>query len=302
LAGALAIASIAAPSRAWAQACCAGPSAITPGRLAPHEGHLLGSQTRVGVVLGSHDVNGHYRSSPPRTSEVDFGEDLFGAARIGRRLQLALLAPLVLTHRRARDTTDTGGGLGDVNLGARYDFHLAGQDPIVPGIALLAGLSLPTGKAPDAARQTLAADATGIGAFQGNLGASLEQTYGPWLVSASAFVGARTSRSVRTAQHAIHETLGPQLTSLAGLAYSFDMDRALAVIASFMVEGNATIDGHLAHGTARRVVAVTLAGVLPLAEAWHLQASVFVNPPISGLGKNFPASTGGALTVVVSAR
>jgi hypothetical protein len=301
-AGALAIATIAAPGRAWAQACCAGPSAITPGRLAPHEGYLIGTQTRVGFVLGSHDADAHYRSSPARTSEVDFGQDIFGAARIGRRLQLALLAPLVLTHRHARETTDTGGGLGDVNLGGRYDFYLAGQDPILPGIALLAGVSLPTGKPPDDARQALAADATGIGAFQGNLGLGLEQSFGPWLVSTSAFVGARSSRDVRAGQQSIRETLGPQLTSLAGLAYSFDMQRALALVASFTVEGNATIDGRLASGTARRVLALTVAGVLPLADAWRLQASAFVNPPVSGLGKNFPASAGGALTVVVTAR
>ena len=295
------MATIAAPARALAQACCAGPSAITPARLSPHEGHLLGTQTRVGFVLGSHDVNGQYRSSPPRTSEVDFGEDIFGAARIGRRLQLALLAPLVLTHRRAREITDTGGGLGDVNLSGRYDFHLAGQDPLLPGIALLAGVSLPTGKPPDAARHTLAADATGIGAVQGNIGLALEQTFGSWLVSASAFAGARSSRIVRTGGQSIDQTLGPQLTSLAGLAYSFDMDRAVALIASFMVEGNATINGALAHGTARRVLALTVAGVLPLAGSWRLQASAFVNPPIKDLGKNFPASAGGALTVVVTA-
>lgn len=96
------MATIAAPARALAQACCAGPSAITPARLSPHEGHLLGTQTRVGFVLGSHDVNGQYRSSPPRTSEVDFGEDIFGAARIGRRLQLALLAPRTAVRVRSR--------------------------------------------------------------------------------------------------------------------------------------------------------------------------------------------------------
>jgi hypothetical protein len=296
----VAIAASCAPEHAWAQACCAGPSAITPGRLLPHEGALVGTQTRVGVVLGSHDADAHYRGSPPRTSEVDFAHDIFGSVRIGRRFQLSLLAPLVLTWRRARETTDTGGGLGDVNLGGRYDFYLAGQDPILPGIALLAGVSLPTGTPPDEARQTLAADATGIGAFQGNVGVGLEQSFGAWLVSASAFVGARTPRTVRTDQRDIHQTLGPQLTSLVGLAYSFDMDRALALVASYMVEGNATIDGRLAHGTARGVLAITAAGVVALADAWRLQASVFVNPPVEGLGKNFPTSVGGAVTVVVT--
>lgn len=98
----------------------------------------------------------------------------------------------------------------------------------------------------------------------------------------------------------IRESLGPQLTSLAGLAYSFDMNHALALVASLLVEGNATIDGRLAAATSRRVLTLTAAGVLPLADGWRLQASAFVNPPLSGLARNFPASTGGALTVVVS--
>ncbi len=59
------------------------------------------------------------------------------------------------------------------------------------------------------------------------------------------------------------ETAVFALTSLAGLAYSFDMDRAVALVASFMVEGNATINGSLADGTARRVLALTVVVTAP---------------------------------------
>jgi len=42
-----------------------------------------------------------------------------------------------------------GGGIGDVNLSLRYDFLVAGQSHIVPGIAALVGLTAPTGRSPN---------------------------------------------------------------------------------------------------------------------------------------------------------
>src|SRR5580704_2399535 len=46
------------PARAFAQACCAGGSVITPGRLAMHEDALVGLQEKAGNVLGSYSQAG----------------------------------------------------------------------------------------------------------------------------------------------------------------------------------------------------------------------------------------------------
>jgi hypothetical protein len=144
---------------------------------------------------------------------------------------VALLVPLVETLRaNPLDGSHFGGGIGDVNLGARYDFLLAGQSQYAPGIAALAGVTFPTGTAVESATAPLAVDATGIGAFQGNLALALEQTFGRWLVNATGMVAARTPR--------FGETLGTQVTLLGAGAYSFPNDAAVALALSYAFEGN----------------------------------------------------------------
>jgi hypothetical protein len=282
--------------RAWAQACCAGTGALTPGRLASYESALVGTQLHAATVTGSYDERSQYIGSPSGATEHDFEEDLFGAVRVLPRAQLALLVPLMETFRKEQGTSELGGGVGDANLSARYDYTLAGRSRIVPGIAALLGLTMPTGTPADGASKPLATDATGVGAWQSNVGLALEQAYGPWLLNATAILAWRAPRTVR----GIDETLSPQLTTLLGAAFVFDTQAAVAVLASYTLEGEAHIGGIAAAGSARRVALLSLSGVYPLSEAWRVQASLFTNPPLSGLGRNQPATTGLTLTLLRS--
>jgi hypothetical protein len=291
---ALALAWSLAPVRARAQACCAGTTAVTPARLAMHETALLGVQLRAASVLGSFDENAHYTHSPSGASEYDFGQDLFGAVRFLGHGQAALLIPLVETRRATRTLTEAGGGIGDVNLSARYDFLLAGESRIVPGVAALAGITFPTGRPPEGSDRPLATDATGVGAFQGNVGLALEQAFARFTVSLTGIVAKRAART----EHGIHETLGTQLTALGAVAYSFDDDSAIAVLASYAAEGDATIGGVEADGTSRRILRVGVAGLHPLSDHWKVLGSLFIEPPIGGLGRNLPASAGLTFTGV----
>src|SRR5450432_2748218 len=67
------------PSRARAQACCAGGSAVTPGRLQLHEDALVGLQVKAATVFGSYEQGGGSpsvfhtapASAPPATPAVD---------------------------------------------------------------------------------------------------------------------------------------------------------------------------------------------------------------------------------------
>src|SRR5277367_2054163 len=100
------------PSRARAQACCAGGSVVTPGRLELHEDALVGVQLKAATLLGSYDPSGRYIANPSGDTEGDFEEDLFGAIRVLRRGQVALLVPLVETQRQdPRDGGHVGGGI-----------------------------------------------------------------------------------------------------------------------------------------------------------------------------------------------
>ncbi len=282
------------PARAWAQACCAGGSAVTPGRLELHEDALLGVQLKAGGVLGSYQTDGRFVAPGAGESEQDFEEDLFGAVRVLQRGQVALLVPLVETRRTAvRDGAHLGGGIGDVNASARYDFVRAGESLVVPGVALLGGVTLPTGRPPEQASPPLAVDATGIGAFQVNVALAVEQTFGPWLVNATGILAARTPR--------FGETLGTQVTLLAAGAYTFRNDVAVALSASYAFEGDARASGGAdVADSSKRLTIVTLSTLWPFADGWRLLGGVFLEPPLSGLGSNQPSSAGLTLTGIRS--
>jgi len=288
MAAAVLACAIFAPARALAQACCAGSGTVTPARLAMHEQALAGLTLRGAAVMGSYDPSGHYTKNPARASELDFEEDLFGAIKVLRRGQLAAFVPVVETRRAAGGTTDFGGGLGDVNVGARYDFVNTGEYLGAPGVALLAGLTLPTGRAPESASGPLAADATGTGAVQTNFGVAFEQTIDDWLFSATTLVALRSPRDVR----GVRERLGLQITELVAAAYSFSAEEAAGVVVSYTIEDEAVVGGLIAPMTARRIATISLVGVMGIADGWRVQGALAFDPPISGFGKNLPATTG----------
>jgi hypothetical protein len=291
---AVALSAWVAPRSALAQVCCSGGSAVTPARLAAHEFALVGLQTRSLDAFGQYDRFGHFSGAPPGDSEYDFEEDVFGAVRMLRRGQLALLVPLVETLRATRlDGSRVGGGVGDVNVSVRYDFLRAGESRHVPGIGLLAGMTFPTGTPVERATPPLNVDTTGIGAFQGNIALALEQTFGPWLVDVTGMASARTAR--------FGETLAPQITLLAAGAYTFSNDAALAMALTWAFEGDATDARGVAIPTSsKQLTTVTLSALWPFGDDWRLVGGLLMTPPVDALGKNWPAGWGITFTVVRS--
>ena len=267
---------------------------MTPGRLELHEDALVGLQAKAAGLLGSYDTGGRYVGSPSGDTEFDLEQDLFGALRVLPRGQVALLVPLVETQRQTPSTGSAfGGGIGDVNASARYDFVLAGQSRYVPGIALLAGVTFPTGRATESASPPLFVNATGIGAFQGTAALALEQTFGPWLFNATAMVAGRTPR--------YGQELGPQVTFLAASAYTFENDAALALSGSYAFEPDATTTaGADVPSSSKRLTVFTLSVLWPVTDAWRLLGGIFVEPPLSGFGSNQPATSGLTLTGIRS--
>lgn len=275
-------------SDAWAQACCAGPGAVTPARLGVHEELLVGVQARLAWQLGTHDVHGRFVATPEGAREVDAEQDVIVAARVLRRTQLALLLPLVETHRRASGRSSTGGGIGDPNLSVRWDPLLAGESSIVPGIGLLAGVSLPFGRTAEDAKRPMATDATGIGAVQAQAGLALEQALGPWLVGVSTVFAHRAPRTVGTATIA----LAPQWTFLGSAGYAFEGGATAALMVSAAFEGDASVNGERVDESARRVVSCAIAGSYPFSDSVRGTASLFANPPFRSFGLDQPANAG----------
>jgi hypothetical protein len=266
---------------------------VTPARLGLHEDALVGVQLKAAEVLGTYDTAGHYLPQRSGDSELDLEQDLFAAFRVLRRGQLAALVPLVQTQRATPSESQFGGGIGDVNVSARYEFVTTGEAHYLPGIAALAGVTVPTGKAPEQATPPLAADATGIGAVQLSAALALERTFGPWLVDATGIVAARTAHD--------GETLAPQVVLLGAVAYVFPNEVALSLSASYTFEGQASCsspsgpcpaNSTAVPDSAKGATNVTLSGVWPLADTWRVHGGVYLSPPVDGLSYNQPSAAG----------
>lgn len=291
----LAAAAASLPAVAHAQACCAGSAAVTPGRLALHEDALVGLEARATYGFGSFDPTGTFVSMPSGASELDLEQDVFAALRVLDRGQVALLLPLVETRRTAANEAEFGGGIGDINASVRYDFLEAAEARYVPGIALLAGLTIPSGRPPESATKPLATDATGVGAYQANIGLSLERALGPWLVGATGLASKRFSRTA----NGVTEALATQWTAILVAAYTFRNEAAFAASGSITSEGKATIDGVVEPDTHRRLVAFTVSGVMPLSDQLRLQGALTIDPPFSSFGVNQSVAGVGATATVI---
>lgn len=292
LAAAFGLASLGLPARARAQACCASSTALSPGRLGPREDALAGVQLRIMGLYGSFNSHAGFVAAPKGATEIDLEQDLLATVRVLGRGQVSMIAPVVETLRRVPGASEAGGGLGDLQLAARWDFTLAGAHVILPGLAAVASLTLPTGVAPEAAVRPLATDATGTGSFQGVLGLAAEQTFGHVLVNLTGAVTLRSARDVA----GMHTQQGPAVATSAAAGWMFDAGPVLALTAVYTAQLEARSDGASVPDTARRFLRLGVSGGVPFDMEWRLQGGVFSDLP--ALGKNEPAGVGGAATLI----
>jgi hypothetical protein len=297
LLGALVVSAlIFAPGRAFAQPCCAGASALSPGRLAQHEDALAGFGIRSTFGLGSFDGERRFSGNPGGSAEIGLEQDFFWTVRALRHAQVSLLVPFVETFRRTPSQSDMGGGLGDAQLGLRYDFSDPGASRVVPGIAAVASLTFPTGRAPEAAASPLATDATGTGVYQGSFGVALEQTFGHAFANVVGSVTLHSARSVGP----LETHRGPALFASAAGGYSFDNTLVLALGLSYTAELAGTIDGAGVPNGGHAFTRVSVSSGFSFTNELRIQGNVFTDLPIDGLGWNQPASMGLFLMVIRS--
>jgi hypothetical protein len=263
-----------APSAAHAQACCVGTGLVTPARLRMFEDYAVGMQTSFRNVMGSFASSGNYVASPSGDREVDLEQDLLAATRFGRHIQVALKVPFVETGRSETGVSTFGGGLGDVAANLRYDITFAGDEPWWPGIAILAGVSAPTGRTVEESRDP--SSATGLGSYEPNLGVAVEQVRGRMFLSLTGFVSQQTSRTVAGQ----NVSFGPRVTGLIAGGYAFANE---VTVGGFLTAMRRSDQSLVTGGAA---VAV------PLGDYWRVQGTLSGDLPFSGWGRNHPTGAG----------
>jgi hypothetical protein len=263
-------------------------------RLQRHEALGLGVRTGGRGVFGAFAADGAFA----RTSDGDLETEQapFFAVRFLERAQVAVVVPFVQTRRTVPGLSGWGGGLGDARVSAHVELTRAGARAYVPGIALLLGASIPTGTAPDEARDALAADATGTGAFEGSAGVEVEQRFERTFVT---FAGSFAQRAPRVAL-GVREGFGPELSALVSGGAVFAGERVLGIFLSGSRAGPAreTDTGAEIPGSARGVVTMGLGGQSPVADLWRIAGTASVDGPLDGLGRNQSAGVGLSVSVV----
>jgi hypothetical protein len=293
---ALALLATFAPAAAWAQACCAGASAIGAARLVPHEDAVAGVGARVVALHASMDQSGRYVPAPSGAIELDFEQDIAATMRVLRHGQLTVIAPLIETYRSVPGLSEWGGGLGDIRLGARYDFIEPGASPTWPGVALSFGLTVPTGRAPEAASTPLATGATGTGALQASAQIQLERSFGDLFVYAAGSADWRSPRVVS----GLHEQRGPSFSAFLAAGDSFKSGLVAAVTLSYTAEVEGRLQGARVPDSGYELTRIGLAGGHSFTDDWRMQASLFADVPISLLTRNQPLGAGLTLMLLRS--
>ncbi len=268
--------------RAHAQACCVSTSALFPARLGGNDIAGFGVSFSARDVFGSFNDMGRFTPSPSSTFEADFEQRLLAVVQPVHRLQIGVALPFDETWRSVPSQSETGGGLGDASLSARYDFLYAGNEYRIPGIALIGAVTAPTGVAVDRAHRPLATDATGQGLWQGALGAALEYDVNEAIVL--ELVGQVTGRLSRQVGD-VQEQLAPQVSIAAAAAYVFEGLQVVALLATLTFEGDAWINGVSVANSGRRTTDVGVFGSVPLPDNFSLQATLTTELPILELGQ-----------------
>jgi len=273
------------PAAAAAQACCGASGLVIPARLRVYDDYGLGVQATERQTYGSLAADGRY--SGTSTGDLVTEQDLFAMARLSSRIQLALLVPYVETYRRIPGQSEWGGFFGDVTVNGRFEVAHSGEHGAWPALTLLAGLTAPTGRAPDQAHNPLGTDAAGTGSFQGNLGVEVERLFQHWFVMFDGWLSQRTSR----ASPGGRQSFAPRLTALLAGGYVFDSRLAAGAFATVVGEGNGR-DTAPGAGTVPgpRYATTGLAGAIPLDQSWRLQATASADLPLGGWGRNQPTT------------
>ena len=171
---------------ATAGACCVGTTTTTPTRLGPCEGWIAAMSVAGESSIGRWD--GDRQLADSSLSERDLVGTLGAAWRWNRKGQVALTAPVRLASRSVADTSEVGGGPGDLRALVLWTPIEEARKP-VPALTL--GARLPTGTSWAEGESSLGADVTGLQgpAIFGQ--AALERTTGkyPWAVGVDAELG-----------------------------------------------------------------------------------------------------------------
>lgn len=268
-----AAAAVLTPAEAGAAACCASSAVSGIGRLNTWERASLGTNTSWAHSTGRWDQDGRFAAFPQGYREAEWRSELWGQLRVAENWQLFARAPWVVGIREAEGLgRHTGAGLGDVQLGGRWDVLPLGEIRGWPAVALTALVALPTSRPAELATDELGADATGRGGATVGAGVQIEKARMPWF--ARLDLGVSVPLPYERPDSGLEVRYGPLLQG--GLLFGRELlpDKlVLALQLTAEAERSMTQDGQVTPGTDASNAVATLALSWRMTSDWTWMAN-----------------------------
>ncbi len=282
-------------SGAFAQACCSGGQAVAPIRLGDLERAAAGLVLRQVGGLGSVDATGKWQAAGAGNREIDLEQDLLAAVRVSRRVQVALTVPWLETARVVPGVPwATGQGLGDVDLAARADVLRLDDARPWPALAVVAGVTMPTGRAADQAKAPLATDVTGTGTWQLRAAVVLERQWQPWLVQLAGVATWAAPRQVGD----LRAQQGMSGTATAAVVRELPADLYGSLAVTWLGAGASTLNGQVLAESQRSQWSAGTTLLWQATAVLRLHAGLTAQLPLPGLSQNATVTFGGVLGAV----
>lgn len=240
LAGLFALAWLAA-TPAHAGACCLSSSAFGIGRLALWEQFAIIVGTSASPVAGRWDERRAWHDGSTDYAETEWRAQLSALVALHERVQVYGRAPFVFTQKVAGELSESGGGLGDSQVGVRLEPLAQGQVPYVPEVSISLGATLPSGRTVAGARTPLASDVTGRGAWVLLAALTFEVAQDDWFAQLAG--GLTYPLAMAGVEPGTTQQFGTGLqASLAG-GYELRKGLVASLVARVAWEDNVKVDG-----------------------------------------------------------
>lgn len=278
------LAALGMPAQGQAAACCMSAAAWGSGRLLAWESAALGSELSFGSALGRWDASGRWSSLDAEHGEREGRAILWGMARLGPEVSAHLRLPVVAFWRRAGSLHESGGGLGDLDAGVRWQLLGIGEVLELPALALTLGVVAPSGTPVEESAGTLEAGATGRGAWALGLAVELEKTRMPWYLRLNLGVTVPLPRRVDALE--VDQRHGPALTAVLSGGRQLVEGLVLSAIVTATLEADGALDGAAVADSGAAEGSAALALSLKISDDLTLQSRVESALPWPRLGAN----------------
>ena len=265
-------------SPAKGAACCMSASAVGIGRLLNWERFAMGLRTTASAGLGDWDSEGDWRAYSEDYADTQWRSELWALVGLGQRASIFGRLPWMLNFRHVGNLGNgTGGGLADVQLGARFELLSIGEILYLPAVAVTFAVTAPTGRPPSASDVT-GASVTSRGGWALGGGVSFEHTSVPYFARFDVGVSVPLPHDGRR--------FGASVTLALTGGYELSTGLVISVYARLLREGALWIDGAVIDDSQRSDAGLGLAVSYRFNPHWTLQAAIDSGLFIDGLGDN----------------